>query len=355
MAKTWPVAVVIPVYNRRLKLIKTLETVAAQTKLPARVVIVDDGSTDGTAEAARSWLALNARFEWQVIEQPNAGVSVARNEGFAHIGKLPFVCFLDSDDLWPPEFIAEGLRALEGREDLVAAVADRATWRGGEKRRGQRLDAVSSDPLLWLICNDGGILSCSMIRSRAARAAGSFVPGMLASEDTDFLLRLFLLGGVTHSKAAPVLFVKQAPLEPTEPLNLSLGTPEMRYLWTRHLITSLSKLPKGLLEQHERLIRTAVAGRWAAVAFVSLRNGDKRLAVRGLLQAIWWDYDWDRRLQVICALFRRRKDRKEVLRSFSTPYREAMSSKSTNPSRPLRRKPSETGDRSEAATKSFNA
>ena len=321
MAKTCPVAVVIPVYNRRLKLVKTLETVVAQTTLPARLIIVDDGSTDGTAQAARSWLALNAPFEWKVIEQANAGVSVARNEGFAHVGELPFVCFLDSDDLWPPDFIAEGVRALEGGEDNVAAVADRMKERGGERRPAQRLDSVSSEPLMWLICNDGAILSCSMIRSRAARAAGLFAPGMHASEDSDFLFRLFSLGGVAHSKAAPVLFVKRAPLEATEPLNLSHATSERRYLWTRHLITSLSKLPKDLLKKHEHLIRTAVAGRWASVAFFSLKKGDKRLALLSLVQAIWWDYAWDRRLQLIWAFLRRRR---KVLLNFSTPYRETM-------------------------------
>ncbi len=120
-------AVVVPVYNRRLKLINTLESVAAQTLLPAIVIVVDDGSTDRTADAAESWLVANARFDWKVVRlAANAGVSVARNAGFDHISELPFVCFLDSDDLWPPDFIAEGLRAIEGREEVVAAVADRA-------------------------------------------------------------------------------------------------------------------------------------------------------------------------------------------------------------------------------------
>ena len=60
MTQRAPVAVILPVYNRRLKLIRTLESVVAQSKLPASLIIVDDGSTDGTAEAAKSWLARNA-------------------------------------------------------------------------------------------------------------------------------------------------------------------------------------------------------------------------------------------------------------------------------------------------------
>ena len=123
MTQHAPVAVVVPVYNRRLKLIATLDSVVAQSKLPALLIVVDDGSTDGTAEAAKNWLSLNAPFEWMVVRQEiNAGVSVARNAGFDHIGELPFVCFLDSDDLWPADFIAEGLRALEGSENTVAAM-----------------------------------------------------------------------------------------------------------------------------------------------------------------------------------------------------------------------------------------
>jgi len=200
MAKLGPVAVVIPVYNRRVKLIKTLESVAAQSTLPSCLIVVDDGSTDGTADAAKDWLSQNAQFEWQVISQANAGVSVARNAGFACIGELPFVCFLDSDDLWPPGFIAEGLRLFEGREDIVATIADRVNERRGRRSLVQDLSSVSSNPLLWIICNDGGILSCTMIRSRAVREAGPFAPGMHASEDSDFLLRLFLLGGADHSK-----------------------------------------------------------------------------------------------------------------------------------------------------------
>ena len=164
-------------YNRRLKLIKTLETVAAQNELPTLVSVVDDGSTDGTAEVAENWFAANAPFEWRVIRQPNGGVSAARNAGFAHIGDLPYVCFLDSDDLWPRNFIAEGLRALEGHEDVVAAVANRIKERAGKRPLTEDVSSITTAPVLWLLFNGGAILSCTMMRSSAARVAGSFRPG----------------------------------------------------------------------------------------------------------------------------------------------------------------------------------
>jgi glycosyltransferase involved in cell wall biosynthesis len=320
MSQTWPVAVVIPVFNRCRKLIRTLETVVGQSKLPALLIVVDDGSTDGTGEATKHWLALNAPFEWHVLSQTNSGVSVARNAGFAHIGDLPFVCFLDSDDLWPADFIAEGLRALEGRKDVVAAVADRVICKKGTTRPSQSLALIASNALLWLICNDGGIMSCTMIRSEAARTAGLFVPHQ-PGEDMDFLARLFLLGGVAHSSAPPVLYVKREPLEPTEPPNLSDGTPERRHAWARRLENLLSKLPKDRMKPHGRLIRTAVAGRWASAAFFARKKGNKKLALIGLLRAIWWDSDWNRRLTLIRAFA---SSSKSVVVRYSTPYRDRV-------------------------------
>jgi glycosyltransferase involved in cell wall biosynthesis len=315
------VAVVVPVYNRRLKLIATLESVAAQTSLPTILIIVDDASTDGTAEAARNWLSHHASFQWMVVRQEtNVGVSVARNVGFSHIGELPFTCFLDSDDLWPPDFIAQGLRALEGNNEAIAAVADRVKRRGSKTKQVQNLRSAAIDPMLWVICNDGGILSCTMIRSGAARDAGLFVPGMLASEDSDFLLRLFLRGGAVHSEAGPVLFVKDAPLEATEPPNLSKSTPNLKYLWTRNLTRSVSRLPRPILNEHEQLIRTAVARRWADAALANRQAGKPVQALHCLLQGVWWDYRWGRRLKLVGWFI---QGRKRVNSHYPTPFRSA--------------------------------
>jgi glycosyltransferase involved in cell wall biosynthesis len=316
MAQNAPVAVIIPVFNRCLKLIKTLETVIAQSELPSLLIIVDDGSTDGSAEAARNWLASNAPFKWHVINQPNAGVSLARNTGFAHIGELPFVCFLDSDDLWPHNFIAEALHALEGREDLVAAVADRIKETSGKRERVRNFESVNLNALLWLLFNGGAILSCTIIRSSAARAAGLFDPRMRVRQDMDFFLRLFLLGGATHSKADPVLCVKGSPLEATEPTNNSTSSLQFKYEGALELTSSVSKIPKEHYRNHELLIRTAVGRRWASVAFASKRAHNSLLAFNCLFRAMWWDYEWKRRLRLVWLFFRNRK----TLADFGSPF-----------------------------------
>jgi glycosyltransferase involved in cell wall biosynthesis len=299
MAESGSIAVVVPVYNRRLKLINTLATVVNQSKKPALLIVVDDGSSDGTGEFAESWLARKASFEWKVIRQANAGAAVARNAGFAEIADLPFVCFLDSDDLWPPEFLAASLRALEARDDAVAAVTDRVREYAGRRKPVENLSHLVPNPILWLICNDGGILSCTLIRSSAVRAAGLFVPGMIVCEDSDFLMRLFLLGGAVRSDASPVRYVKKAPLEPTEPPNLSSALPHLPYLWARHRETALRMLPKSLFEEHGALVRTAMARKWVCSAFSCRRSGQRGRVIVSLLHAFWWDYKWCRRRHLI--------------------------------------------------------
>jgi glycosyltransferase involved in cell wall biosynthesis len=307
MTQNPSVAVVIPVYNRRLKLIKTLETVVAQSKRPELLVVMDDGSADGSAEAARHWLSENAPFQWRVITQANSGVSVARNTGFAHIGDLPYVCFLDSDDLWPPNFIAEALRAFESRNDIVAAVADRIKETNGKRERARSFASVNENALLWLLFNGGAILSCTMMRSSAVRAAGLFDPIMRVRQDLDFFLRLFLLGGAAHSKADPVLCIKGAALETTEPTNNSASSLKFKYEGALDLNSAVRKIPQDLYGKHERSIRTAVARRWASVAHASKRARNHRLAFNCLVQTIWWDYDWKRRIRLFWFFFQNRK------------------------------------------------
>src|SRR3954454_14951621 len=91
-------SVVIPVYNVEEFLEPCLESVLAQTFTDYEVVMVDDGSTDRSAEIAQRYVALDERFK--LVSQPNGGLSSARNTGTEHAtGEL--LVFLDSDDMLP--------------------------------------------------------------------------------------------------------------------------------------------------------------------------------------------------------------------------------------------------------------
>lgn len=113
------ISVVIPTYDRKDYLLEALESVLAQHVPPDEILVVDDGSTDGTREAL-------APYERRIryIRQDNQGKSAARNTGIL-AARGDYVAFLDSDDVWEPERIAVTRSALGAAPpDVVLAFSN---------------------------------------------------------------------------------------------------------------------------------------------------------------------------------------------------------------------------------------
>lgn len=100
-----PVSVVMPCYRCTKTLARAVASVAAQTSLPAEVILVDDGSADGTRSLIQE-LANNYPPGWikLVLQDQNTGAASARNAGWA-IARQPYIAFLDADDAWHPKKI----------------------------------------------------------------------------------------------------------------------------------------------------------------------------------------------------------------------------------------------------------
>lgn len=110
------VSVIIPAYNRRELIVEALDSVAAQTYRPIEVIVVDDGSIDGTAEVAEEWFKTLAALRRQgldlrVVRQPNGGAPRARNRALVE-SRGEFIQFLDSDDLLAPQKLEVHLNHL---------------------------------------------------------------------------------------------------------------------------------------------------------------------------------------------------------------------------------------------------
>lgn len=106
------VSVVVPLYNKREQVGASLASVAAQSRAADEIVVVDDGSTDGSGELARD--APGVRY----VHQANAGPAVARNRGIELAGG-DAVAFLDADDRWAPDKLAVQLAFLEAHPELA--------------------------------------------------------------------------------------------------------------------------------------------------------------------------------------------------------------------------------------------
>jgi glycosyltransferase involved in cell wall biosynthesis len=121
------VSVVIPTFNRARLLPRAVESVLAQTQPPTEIIVVDDGSTDDTAEVLESWSS-----EITVLRQENRGVSAARNRGI-QAARGDWIALLDSDDEWRPQKMARQLAALSESPDLRICHTDEVWIRAGRR------------------------------------------------------------------------------------------------------------------------------------------------------------------------------------------------------------------------------
>src|SRR5262249_27634313 len=114
------VSIIIPAYNASEFLAETVASVQRQTHTDWEMIIVNDGSTDGTSALAHKIADQEPRV--RVVDQANAGLPGARNRGIAEIGSSSeFVFFLDSDDLIEPDALSQLVEALKNDSSAVAA------------------------------------------------------------------------------------------------------------------------------------------------------------------------------------------------------------------------------------------
>jgi glycosyltransferase involved in cell wall biosynthesis len=106
------ISCIVPVFNGEKYLSEALESILKQTYGPIEIIVVDDGSTDGTGAVA-------ARYGKRIryLKQPNAGEAAARNRGLS-MAQGEFVALLDADDLWHPEKIARQIVECQEKPEI---------------------------------------------------------------------------------------------------------------------------------------------------------------------------------------------------------------------------------------------
>ena len=123
-------SIIVPLYNKAPYVVKTIESVLGQTFADYELIIVDNGSNDGSSEIVAK--ISDPRMRLQRLEQ-NVGVSNARNIG-VQISSAPYITFLDADDWWEPTFLEEMAGLIERHSD--AGIYGTGYWivKNGKKR-----------------------------------------------------------------------------------------------------------------------------------------------------------------------------------------------------------------------------
>lgn len=198
------ISVVIPLYNKEKSIASTLRTVLNQTFSDYEIVIVNDGSTDGSVEEIEKVQDDRIRL----VHQPNAGVSAARNRGIEE-AKGELIAFLDADDEWKPEYLATQyqlslkypecsvfacnyeFRDVEGK--VTPTIIRKLLFTGEDGILSNYFEVAScSHPPLWT--------SAVMVKKQAMQAIGGFPVGVKSGEDLLTWARLSMKGQIAFCK-----------------------------------------------------------------------------------------------------------------------------------------------------------
>ena len=245
------VTVVIACYNAEKTLQATIDSLIAQSLQDWHLIIVNDGSTDGSLVLARKNAQQDARI--RVIDQVNQGPSVARNTGVEKAG-TDLIAFLDSDDLWLPEHLAKNIALLDENPETGISYGG-CYFRGsdgvltGDKSQlsAYRLevqDILSSNPTT----------SCSALvfRKKIYQDAGGLRSDMKFAEDQEWLFRVILSGWAVSSVNDYTFYYQ------TSEDGLSANLEKMQEGW-EHFMRLARKMNPALIEENYDKARSEMA------------------------------------------------------------------------------------------------
>ena len=182
------VSVIMPAFNVAPYICDALESVLGQTYSDLEVVVVDDGSVDGSAAIAERYAARDSRV--RVFRKANGGISSSRNRAL-QVARGEMMALLDGDDVWDPTYLEQQVSILDQHPDIDIVTANARNL--GGKMHGLPArpwpDARPHPDLIRMLADEEAVFIMTVFRRRVYEAIGEFDESLRTNEDYDFWLR----------------------------------------------------------------------------------------------------------------------------------------------------------------------
>ncbi|MBI4061468.1 MAG: glycosyltransferase family 2 protein [Elusimicrobia bacterium] len=295
------VSVVVPAYAAERFIAATLDSVGAQTYRDFEIVVVDDGSPDGTKPAVDAWLARTG-LSGVCVRRPNGGIAAARNTGLNQ-AKGELIALLDHDDFWTPDKLALTVAEFDAHPEAVLVGHDLEVIQNGRVLRVERKGPAAADMYERLLFVGNAVSpTAATVRRDKALAIGGFREDAQFNtvEDYDFWMRL--------SKTGPFRFIPRAlgsyaVVAGSASRKVEYHHSNLEALLRDHFASRLGPAP-GLLDRLRARRRLSYVYRSAVGALLE-PGGDpllRRSYARRMLAA--WPFsvkNWGRALQSVLA------------------------------------------------------
>ncbi len=189
-------SVVIPAFNAATTIRSAVRSTLSQTVPVLEVIVVDDGSTDETAEAVAGIEDPRVRL----VSRANGGPAAARNAGIA-AARGDWVAFLDSDDLWLPRYVETATAALSAAPNPGFAYTDAYVFHAGrgQVKQGSAMDALDPPPpdrasFLAALLRRNFVFTSAAVPATVLSAVGGYDESLALSEEYDLWLRILIAG-----------------------------------------------------------------------------------------------------------------------------------------------------------------
>jgi len=264
------VSVIIPIYNARDFICETLASVAAQTMTDFEVIVVDDGSTDGSAD-----LVCEHPQVTRCIRQDNRGVAAARNRGIQESSGR-YLALLDHDDLWAPDKLEKQTAILDARPAVGLVITNVVHIDRIGRPTGEVGEGYIPNDHFYRLFTKGYVPtpSAAMIRRTTLQLAGGFdeVFGAAGMDDHELWPRIAAISEIANV-AEPLTFHRQSCIKPS-----------LVGLEHRRLLIEKMRCEFPLTSEQDRFLLSQEAAYWGDLGKWLVGEGRRREGRARLIQ-----------------------------------------------------------------------